>query len=108
MLTQIVGSKRICLSVYLNQLKSWDYIKDLLTECGFDVIQEGSPKEYVMKGCRDKVLVYVKYLDYNHSVIVFMDDKDQSDQINIEWGDTKKYHLHGEDILTKIRDIWFL
>lgn len=79
-----------------------------MTECGFKLVQEGSSKEYVMKGCNDRVLIYVKYPDYNHSIIVFMNDRDQSDQIHIKWRETKNFHLHGEDILTKIREIWIL
>lgn len=108
MFTEIVNSKRVCLSVYMKNLNSWDYIKYLLTECGFETIQEASSKEYVMKGCRNKVLVYVKFPYYNYAIIIFMNATDHSDQINIKFRETKDYHIHGEEILTKIREIWFL
>jgi hypothetical protein len=109
MFTNVVNKKRKCILLYTGHLKSWEYVKYLLIECGFEVVQEASSREYVMRGCNHKVLVYVKYPEENQSIIVFMNDKEDSDQINIKWPkSTKGYHLHGEDILTKIREIWFL
>ena len=106
MFTKIVGRKRVCLPLLMEYYKSWDYIKQTLVECGFDLIKEANPKEYLMKGCKGKIIVYVKYPEKNKSVIVFINDEEESDQISIDWGpSTNDYEVMGEQILTKIRGL---
>ena len=105
MFTHLSNGKRIC--IQQNQVfPSWEYIKGVLVESGFVLVQEASVSEFVMKGCHNKILVYVKYIDPSESTLVFINDNGKSTQTSIEWGGCWNFHKGGEEILTCIRELW--
>ena len=106
MFTQIINGKRRCKSTTDILIASWDYIKEVLKEAGFIEVQTASPSEYIMKGCNNKVLVYVKYTGDADSTLVFLKDKDKSDQLRLSWTNQDSYTQNGNVVLDKVRDIW--
>lgn len=107
MYTRIENGKRGCIDpVPQGMLISWDYIKQILIESGFVEVQKASPSEYIMKGCNDKVLVYVKYPKTYDSTLVFLNESDKSNTIKINWEDESKYPLNGDLILEGVREMW--
>lgn len=107
MFTKIKNGKRHCTSHFpLQILISWDYIKEILKESGFEVTQNASPSEYIMKGCNDKIIVYVKFTNAFESNIVFLNASDTSDQLKQDWTDEKIFHKNGDKILCSIRTLW--
>lgn len=107
MYTRILNGKRCCTDPATSGfLNSWDYIKQVLIESGFNEIQTASPSEYIMRGCKDAVLVYVKFPATFKSTIVFLNQNDKSHTIKLEWEDELKFPLNGDQILESIREVW--
>ena len=106
MFTKIKNGKRYCTNHCPIQIVSWDYIKEILKESGFEVVQKASPSEYIMKGCNNKIIVYVKFTDAFESNIVFLNESDTADQLKQNWNDEKIFHENGDDILSRIRALW--
>lgn len=103
MFTKILNGQRQCLDNY-DQIKSWNYIKGILYECGFEETQRATSKEYIMRGCEGKILIYVKFNSNTESTLVFLNDKDASSQLKLDW--THDYKCNGNLILEEIRSIW--
>ena len=103
MFTKILNGKRYCLENY-DQINSWNYIKGILYECGFEETQRASSKEYIMRGCKGKVLIYVKYTSEKESSLVLLNDKEGSSQLKLNW--EENYRTNGDMILEAIRLIW--
>ena len=72
------------------------------------MFQKASSSEYIMKGCEDKIIVYVKFHDLKelNSTIVFLNDQEESDQLKINWSNNKDFATLGDCILDKIRSLW--
>lgn len=103
MFTKILNGQRQCLDNY-DHINSWSYIKGVLYECGFEETQRATSKEYIMKGCEGKVLIYVKFNTDLECTIVFLNDKDSSSQLKLNW--SRDYRENGDLILEEIRSIW--
>ena len=106
MFTKIKNGKRYCTNHCPIQLISWDYIKEILKESGFEETQKASPSEYIMKGCNGKIIVYVKFTEAFESNLIFLNDSDVSDQLKQDWTENKTFHKNGNEILDRIRALW--
>ncbi len=107
MYTRVRNGKRYCTDeVCKGGLSSWDYIKQLLFECGFEEAQKASPREYIMKGCKGTILVYVKYHSSHESSIVFINSKDKTSSIKLNWEDILNYPKNGDMIFEEVRALW--
>ena len=102
------NGKRYCSRYHNIPISAWEYIKEILTECGFSVFQRASDSEYIMRGCEDKIIVYVKFHDIKEltSTLIFLNDQEDSDQLNINWSNQKEFATLGDRILDKIRSLW--
>lgn len=106
MFTKIKNGKRYCTNHSQIQIVSWDYIKEILKESGFEVIQKASPSEYIMRGCNNKIIVYVKFAEAFESNLILLNESDISDQLKQDWTDDKTFHKNGNEILDRIRELW--
>ena len=106
MLTRIKNDKRYCLDPAKGMLISWDYIKQVLIESGFQEVQKASPSEYIMRGCNDSVLVYVKFPTTFESSIVFINSSDRSTSMKLNWTNEEDFPENGNQILEGVRGIW--
>jgi hypothetical protein len=105
MFTEIINDKRECLFPDL-YISAWDYLKSILDECGFCCEQSASSKEYVMKGCDNLILIYVKFNTNTESKIVFVSQNDQHQSIKVDWSDREQFHINGDFVLFNIRHLW--
>ena len=109
MFTMKKNGKRYCSRYHNIPISAWDYIKEVLKECGFRMFQKASASEYIMKGCEDRIIVYVKFHDitvHPSSTVILLNDKEKSDQINIKWDNESDFSNHGDLILSRIRTLW--
>tara|TARA_Y100001970_G_C13590800_1_gene535451 strand:- start:150 stop:479 length:330 start_codon:yes stop_codon:yes gene_type:complete len=106
MFTKIEKGRRCCIEHSEILVISWDYIKEVLQESGFEVVQKASPSEYIMRGCKGKILVYVKFTSAFEATLVFLNESDESDQLRFDWSDKDKFIKNGDLILSTIRKMW--
>ena len=105
MFTQIINGKRKCERPNPH-IQSWDYLKGVLSDCGFAMEQTGSPKEYIMKGCGGQILIYVKFDSPAQCKVLFISDGGDNESLHLEWIPSK-YTQNGDLVLTTIRKVWF-
>ena len=105
MFTQIINGKRQCCSPD-PYITAWNYVKGILNESGFSCVQEASSKEYVMKGCDGKIIVYVKFEEESKSKVVFINQIGTNLDVKLYWEDRKNFQSNGEFILFNIRNLW--
>ena len=108
MFTKKKNGKRYCSRYHNIPIHAWDYIKEVLKESGFRVIQKAVSSEYIMKGCEDKIIVYVKFhnLEDKTSTLIFLNDQEKSEQLNLDWSKEKDFADNGDKILDMIRHLW--
>lgn len=106
MVTQIINGKRKCERPD-SHIHPWDYLKGVLSDCGFAIEQNGSPKEYIMKGCEGQILVYVKFKTDTQSKVIFVSESDRHDSLSLDWTLRSNFHNNGDRVMTSIRQVWF-
>jgi hypothetical protein len=104
MFTELIDGKRSCVPLAMDPTP-WDYIKGLLRESDFSVAQKANHMEYVMKGCRGKILVYVKFSSVFKSKIIILNTSEHTLAFTIDWGG-RDYREIGEIVLEGVRESW--
>jgi hypothetical protein len=105
MFTEIKNGKRCCQypSLYITP---WDYLKAVLNESGFVDQQKASSREYIVKGCDNKILIYVKFNTEEMCKIVFVTECGENQSCDIYWEHRGNFHENGDFVLFNIRQIW--
>ena len=106
MFTQIINGKRKC-ELPDPHIHSWDYLKGILSDCGFALKQSASSKEYIMKGCKGQILIYVKFTNDTQCKVVFVSKDESHESLELEWNHRNKYRQNGDLVLISIRQVWF-
>ena len=106
MFTQIINGKRKCERPNPH-IQSWDYLKGILSDCGFDLKQSATSKEYIMKGCKGQILIYVKFINDTQCKVVFVNKSESHDSLDLYWSLRSKYRDNGDLVLITIRQVWF-
>lgn len=106
MFTQIINGKRKCERPNPH-IHSWDYLKNVLSDCGFSLQQSGSSKEYIMKGCKGQILIYVKFNTDTHCKVIFVSESETHDSLDLDWTLRSRYQENGDLTLVAIRKVWF-
>lgn len=106
MFTQIINGKRK--SERPNpHISSWDYLKGILSDCGFALKQSASAKEYIMKGCKGQILIYVKFTNDTQCKVIFVSENGNHDSLELGWNHRDRYRENGDLVLISIRKVWF-
>ncbi len=105
MYTEIKNGKRHCIS-NANLAISKSYIKSVLQESGFYVVQEAGSSEFIMKGCDDHILIYVKFKDETESNLVILNSSERSSQLKLYWSNHISFTANGNRLLDEVRDLW--
>jgi len=106
MFTQIIDGKRRC-ERPSPHIPSWDYLKGILSDCGFALKQSASSKEYIMKGCKGQILIYVKFNTDTQCKVVFVSKSESHESLELDWNDRTQYRQNGDLVLVAIRQVWF-
>lgn len=106
MFTQVINGKRKC-DRPSPQVKSWDYLKGVLSDCGFAIEQEGSSKEYIMKGCNGQILIYVKFHNDTQCKVILVSENETNESLSLDWNLRSKYSENGDLVMVAIRMMWF-
>ena len=106
MFTQIIDGKRKC-DRPSPQVHSWDYLKGVLSDCGFALEQASSSKEYSMKGCKGQILIYVKFTKDTQCKVIFVSENGNHDSLELGWDHRDRYQENGDLVLMSIRQVWF-
>jgi len=105
MFTQIINGKRKCERPN-SHTPPWEYIKVVLLDCGFAMEQEGSSKEYIMKGCKDLILIYVKFNTTTQCKVILVSENQTHEQLSLNWTLRSRFRENGEVVLAAIRQVW--
>ena len=106
MFTQIKNGKRKCERPN-SHIQPWDYLKRVLSDCGFAIEQTGSSKEYIMKGCEGQILIYVKFKTDTQAKVIFVSEGDGHDSLSLDWTLRSDFHKNGDRVMSSIRQVWF-
>ena len=106
MVTQIINGKRKCERPNPH-IHPWEYLKRVLSDCGFTIEQNGSPKEYIMKGCEGQILVYVKFKTDTQAKVIFVSESDGHDSLSLDWTLRSGFRENGDRVMSSIRQVWF-
>lgn len=106
MFTQIKNGKRKCV-LPVSRIHSWRYLQGVLEDSGFSIEQDASPKEYIMKGCRGQILVYVKFNTDTQCKVLFISESDLHKSLDLDWGDGSEHLQNGDLVLNVIRQLWY-
>jgi|APSaa5957512576_1039674.scaffolds.fasta_scaffold19228_4 hypothetical protein len=105
MFTQRINGKRKC--EHPNpHIHSWDYLKEVLSDCGFAITQSASPKEYIMKGCKGQILIYVKFSTDTQCKVLFVSDDESHQSLDMAWTLRSRFRENGDLVLVTIRQVW--
>ena len=106
MFTQIINGKRKC--EFPNpHIQSWDYLKGVLLDCGFTMEQEGSSKEYIMKGCKGQILIYIKFHTITQCKVILVSENQNHESLSLTWNPRSRFRENGDFVLVAIRQVWF-
>ena len=108
MLTKIIKGKRVCRASTVGSDPAL-YLITVLEEAGFNTQTQskGSGREVVLKGCRDLIVIYLRFDSDMTSLSVFLLTSIKVGEFTLEFDLTKEsLHTIGNKVFDQIRDTW--
>ena len=106
MFTEIKNKRRVCLELPI-KISPGEYIRTILEEAGFEGINNKSTqRDYLMKGCHDTIVLYVKYETKNNPKILLVTHEGTSKDLTLDWTVPSEFCSNGNEILEAVRELW--